>query len=356
VRMQGQLQRAIGILCQQMQFADDRGMSGTVVAGWLLAMWGEVRAELNDLDEALRLAEKGARLAEQGGEVSMLGWSYLCLVRVLFSMGNMTAAEEIVLKAGGIARDQHVPPSIVNRMAAWQARIWLAQDKLDAALQWVTQRGLDPDADLPYTHEAEYLVLARILMAQGLHGQQGRLDESAKLLQRLLEAAEDGGRTSTVIEILMLQALACQAEGDTPRAQAALERSLTRAEPCGFVRIFVDEGPPMAQLLYEALTRGIAPEYVRRLLAEFPDVEPESAEPAAIHKPLSGLIEPLSERELEVLQLMAQGLANQAIADRLFLALNTIKAHSRNIYGKLGVHSRTQAVARAGTLGILPSV
>jgi LuxR family maltose regulon positive regulatory protein len=136
---------------------------------------------------------------------------------------------------------------------------------------------------------------------------------------------------------------------------AALERALAAAEPGGFLRIFVDEGPSMARLLYEAVTRGIAPDYARRLLSAFPVAEPEQTTASEKQAPQSELVEPLSERELEVLLLFAEGLTNQEIASRLFLSLNTVKAHSSNIYGKLGVHSRTQAVARARALGLLPS-
>jgi len=133
-----------------------------------------------------------------------------------------------------------------------------------------------------------------------------------------------------------------------------LEQALTLAEPGGFIRVFVDEGPPMAHLLYEAVTRGIAVDYARRLLSAFSVVETEQTVPAKTLAPAQELIEPLSERELEVLQLIAQGLTNQEVASRLYLSLNTVKAHSRNIYGKLDVHSRVQAVAKARTLGLLP--
>jgi LuxR family maltose regulon positive regulatory protein len=158
-----------------------------------------------------------------------------------------------------------------------------------------------------------------------------------------------------VIEVLLLQALAFQAGGDTDQATTALGRALALAEPGGFIRVFVDEGPPMARLLYEALSRGIAPDYVRRLLSAFPDAKLEPASPGSTQAPKSDLIEPLSEREIEVLELVAEGLTNQEIASRLFLSQHTIKAHTRNIYGKLDVHSRTEAVARGRALGVLPS-
>jgi LuxR family maltose regulon positive regulatory protein len=198
-------------------------------------------------------------------------------------------------------------------------------------------------------HEIEYIALARLLIAQE------RQEEASRLLQRLLEGTEAGGRNSRTIEVLNLQALAAQAGEDTTQAITSLERALSLAEPGGFVRIFVDEGPSMASLLYAALSYGIAPDYVRRLLAAFPVAEPEKTAAPPTQVPQSELIEPLSDREIEVLQLIAQGLTNREIATRLFLSVNTVKAHSRNIYGKLGAHSRTQAVARAQALGILPS-
>ena len=261
----------------------------------------------------------------------------------------MDGAEEIIQRMKNIARETHVPPWITSLMAAWQARIWLAQDKLDATSQWVQERGLDADRDPAYLHEMEHMALARLLIAQG------RQDEASRLLRRLLDATEAGGRISRAIEILNLQALTAQARDDTTKAMTSLERALSLAEPGGFIRIFVDEGPPMARLLYQALDRGIAPDYTRRLLAAFPIVEPEGTALSSTQVPKAELIEPLSEREIEVLQLIAEGLTNREIAVRLFLSVNTVKVHSRNIYGKLGAHNRTEAAARAQALGILPS-
>jgi LuxR family maltose regulon positive regulatory protein len=179
------------------------------------------------------------------------------------------------------------------------------------------------------------------------------------LLERLLKAAEEGRRMGSAIEILVLQALAHEAQGNIPLALAPLERALALAESEGYVRIFVDEGQPMARLLYEILSRaeapsrGIAPDYVRQLLAAFPDIEPDQIGPPKTQVPKSELVEPLSEREIEVLQLIAEGLTNQEVATRLYLSLHTVKVHARNIYGKLGVKNRTQAVAKGKALGIL---
>jgi LuxR family maltose regulon positive regulatory protein len=360
LRQQGRLQRTIEICQQQLQLVYESGLSQTAMAGWLLAIWGEVLAELNDLDGAIHQAKNGAELTGRGSDVAMLGWSCLCLVRVLFARGDMADAEEIIQKMENIAREYHVPPWITSPMAAWQARIWLAQDKLDSASHWVGERGLDADGDPTYLHEMEYMVLARILIAQG------RLDEATSLLQRLLEATETGGRTSRAIEVLVLQALAVQAQGDTIQAITTLERALSLAEPGGYVRIFVDEGPPMARLLYEAVARGIMPDYTRKLLAAFEDAtkdERRRTEPSpssSVIRPSSpalskaeGLVEPLSQRELEVLQLIAEGLSNREISERLFLALSTVKGHNRNIFGKLQVQRRTEAVARARELGLV---
>jgi LuxR family maltose regulon positive regulatory protein len=347
MRWQGRLERVIKICQQQLQLANDSGLSQTYVVGWLLAIWGEALAELNDLDGAFHQAVKGVELTERGGDVGTMGWSYLCLMRILFSRGDITGVEEVIHRIDNYAREHFVPQWISHRMAAWQARIWLAETKLDAASQWMGDRGLDADGEFTFRNEREYIVLARILMAQG------RLDEAIGLLQRLLEAAETSGHTTRAIEILLLQALAFQARDDTGQAMHTLERALTLAEPGGFIRIFVDEGPPMARLLYEALSRETAPDYVGRLLSAFPTNEPAQTDSAPTQIPGAEMVEPLSERELEVLQLIAEGLTNPDIASRLFLALNTVKVHTRNIYGKLGVNNRTQAVTRARTLGIL---
>jgi LuxR family maltose regulon positive regulatory protein len=349
LKARGRLLQVRELCRQRVQFAKHSGMSQTSVVGWLLAIWGEVLLETNDVDGALDLGEKSIELTGRGGDAGILGWSCLCLTRVLFSKGDMAGAEEIVQRMEKVARESIVPTWIMDQNAAWQSRIWLAQGNLEAAAQWVRERGLVPDEAPTYLGGFEYISLARILIAQG------RWDETTKFLQCMLEAAEAGGDTTRVIEIMILQTLACQAGGDTYQALDTLECVLNLAEPRGFYRIFVDEGSSMARLLYEALGRGIAPDYVRRLLAAFPIDEPVQVDPSESQVSQFAYVESLSERETEILQLIAKGLTNPEIANRLFLSLHTVKTHTRNIYGKLGVHNRTEAVAKARVLGILPS-
>lgn len=347
-RQQGQLRRCAEICEQQLEFAQENGMSQTLVAGWLSAIWGETLAELNEPDRALQHASNGVKLTERGEDVMVIGWSNLCLLRVLFSRGDMAGAERIIQKMENIARKHDVPRFISNQVTAWQVRILLAQNQLTAAYRCLQDSGLDIDAVGTRFREVGYIALARTLIADG------RSDESAVLLQRLFEETETSEHTSRLIEILMLQTLTWQARDDTDQAMTALGRALDIAEPGGYIRIFVDEGPQLARLLYEALVRGISTDYVRRLLTAFPVPETKKISSSQTYASNLELIEPLSEREIEVLQLIAEGLPNQDIGSRLFVSLNTVKVHTRNIYGKLGIHNRTQAVAKARALGILP--
>ena len=234
-----------------------------------------------------------------------------------------------------------------------QVRFWLKQNMLKEVETWLDDHGTNLDAVSHFKTKLTFTMQARALLALAREDHPGGryLDTALELLAELLELAEDKGWVDKAIEILALQALASEAYGDTSRAGKILERALSLAEPEGYIRTFVDEGSPMARLLHAALARGIAPDYVRRLLAAFPVTE--TGQPIPSTSPESGLIEHLSERELEVLALIAEGLTNQEVGAGLFLSLNTVKAHTRNIYGKLGVHSRTQAIARAHEIGLL---
>jgi LuxR family maltose regulon positive regulatory protein len=241
-----------------------------------------------------------------------------------------------------------------------QARLWFDQGDLESAFKWLEERGLDrlPDEEkmndpgaasaLPYDLRAgEQVMAVRIYIAQN------RLIEALDLAQPLLLSAEQQNRVRRVIEISNLQALAHQGRGEIEEALSVLGRSLRLAEPGDHVRIFVDEGQAMARLLHEAASQGIHADYCGRLLAAFKKAEPIQAPTGAEFHPPE-MIEPLSARELEILLLIAEGLSNRAIADRLSITISTVKGHASNIYGKLAVTRRTEAIARGRTLGLIP--
>jgi len=346
LRQQGKLERVTEICHQQWQLANKSGLSHTAEAGWVLAIWGETLAEQGNLDEANHKTQKGNKLTE-GGDMAVLDWGNLCLTRVLFTSGDIAGAEAIIKKMDDLAKNRVVPPWITTQKTAWQVRIWLIQDKLEEASQWVSERGLSISGEPHNIQDMDHIALARTLIAKGQPA------DTFDLLERIHDATEGSGYTSKEIETLLLQALAFQAWGDTTRAMIPLKQALAQAEPGGFLRIFVDEGPPMARLLYEALSRELSPEYVQKLLAAFPDIEPEKNLLRNQIDSDSEWIEPLSERELEVLQLIADGSSRPEIASRLVISLNTVKTHSRNIYSKLGVNNQMQAVGKARGLGLL---
>jgi LuxR family maltose regulon positive regulatory protein len=204
------------------------------------------------------------------------------------------------------------------------------------------------DDELSYKHVDGYSVLARALISRG------RLDEAARLLARLAQMTEAAGAMDYVIETLVLQALVLQAQGRDNEALASLERALILAEPEGYVRTFIDEGPQMGQLLRRAVVHGIAVDYAGRLLAALEEEAMRTATPLAISEgPRSPLVEPLSPRETEVLRLLTTHLSHAEMAEELVVSVNTVRSHVKNIYSKLDAHSRMEAVERARELGLL---
>jgi LuxR family maltose regulon positive regulatory protein len=277
---------------------------------------------------------------------------YSTLARVLHAKGDRGGARRAFQSAEQSSQKMTGYLSARRWVEDCQVRLWSAQGRVSDIAAWMQETDLRVDDQINFGRELEHIILARALVAVGLEqAEEPFLDKALDLLARLLHMAESRGWVGKAIEIRVLQALAHQGRGDTGAALIVLERVLSNAEPQGYVRTFVDEGPPMARLLAEAADRGIAPNYAGWLLAAFGDRMKD--EPAASVLRPSFTVENLSERELEVLQLIAEGLSNREIAERLFLALSTVKVHTRNIYGKLGVHSRVQAVTRARKLGLL---
>ena len=265
--------------------------------------------------------------------------------------GDLDGALALLDEADRVYVGDYLPN--VRPVPALRARLWLRRGELDEAEAWAAQRHLSPDDELSYLHEYEDVTLARLLLARHRRDRDDRaLEVALGLLDRLLAAAQDGGRAGSLLEVLILQALAHQARGDAADGLVELQRAVALAQPEGYVRLFADEGPPMAALLKKLTKERPAAGYVRRLLAA--TASTAGAEQRRPGRP-AALVEPLSDRELDVLRLLGTDLDGPDIARALSVSLNTMRTHTRNIYAKLGVTSRRAAVRQAHHLNLLPT-
>jgi LuxR family maltose regulon positive regulatory protein len=345
--VQGQLRRAADLCQEALRLAEERGARQFGTVGYALVKLGDVLYERGDLTAARDHASEGVKLMQRWQQPYEMASGYTVLATILQAQNDAEGALEALQYAEKIQSrhpNYHKLNSMVN---ICRVRLCLAQGGPEDAARQAMETRLG-ETEILIFREQEQMILARVLVAQG------RWNEALHLLAQLAEDAEAGGRFGRLIEILALQAVARQLQGDTARALVVLEKALSLGEPEGYVRIFVDQGASMATLLQQAGARGTAPDYVSRLLAalEAEGKESASAPPPSSPSPFS-LVEPLTSRETEVLRLLGQGYSNQQIAETLVVTLNTVKKHASSIYGKLGVRSRTQAVVRAQELGLL---
>ena len=305
----------------------------------------EILRQRDDLAGAAQHLHQARDLGEENGLPQNPYRSRVAAAGIRQAEGDPEAALGLLAEAGRLYANDFSPD--VRPIDALKARVWIVQGRLSEAMGWARESGLSAADDLIYVREFEHITLARLILAQGAHDRSDdRIGEAIDLLERLLAAADDGGRTGSVIEILVVQALARRARNDAPGAQASLERAVALAEPEGYVRVVADEGQAMAALLRLAAQQRDASSYLRRLLAA--TVTPASRAPVD-----QRLIESLSERELEVLRLLESDLDGPDIARELTVSLATVRTHTGNIYAKLGVNNRRAAVRRAAELGLL---
>jgi LuxR family maltose regulon positive regulatory protein len=311
---------------------------------------GELLREWNQLEQAEQHLEQGMDLdrGTMTAEAEMITRGYLALARLQQACGQSTRALQTLDAFARLCRQRGFAPALGARGAAVRAQMELAQGNLAAALYWAQTSGLSPTAAPSYTHEREYLSLVRVCIAQGRAQPLGSfLMEALALLERLLEDAEPKARMGSVIEILLLRALALQAQGQQEEALRILGRALAIAEPEGYLRLFLDEGAPMLSLLHQAYTHQITPGYVLTLL----EAAGQQVRPTPHRSSVLGDF--LTEREREVLRLLVEGASNREIAEHLVLSINTVKKYVFNICSKLNVQSRAQVIARVRTLNIL---
>jgi len=346
--LRGQFKEAKDIFQQSISHANENGLSETEIAGSLYGNLGVIFCEWNDLNEGIRLINKGIELNKQGRDPLMLASCRINLFRALIYRMDLVGAFSVIEKLNESTREFRLPPWITNVIAANNVYSWLANGNLNAATQWAKEKGLSVDNKLTNLREPEHIALVFILIAQG------QLDDADRLLQRLIENAKAGDRVYVVIEMRLMRALILKAQKNTSAALGELKLALSLAEPGGLIMIFVSKGKPVSELLEEivAVKKGdqdatkteFSLSYAKKLLSAFKAAAPPKTE---------CLLDPISEREMEVLHLIAAGLSNREIADKLFISLNTVKTHTKNINSKLDVNSRIQAIARAKELGLL---
>jgi LuxR family maltose regulon positive regulatory protein len=356
---QGRLRQAMRTYEQALQLANSQGAPVLRGTADIYVGMSDLERERNDLQSATQHLLHSQELGEHAGfPQNRYRWR-VAMARIREAEGDLDGALDLFDEAERLYMSDFSPN--VRPIAALKTRVWLAQGRLGEALDWAREQGLSARDDLSYGREFEHITLARVLLAQykSNHAENSILDAKG-LLQRLLQAAEADERTGSIIEILILQALAHQMRDDVPAALAPLSRALRLAEPEGYLRTLVDEGPPMVHLLSAAARQGILPDYIGTLLAAFPetlearDLRLGDAAQAASLKPRApDLVEPLSQRELDVLRLLRTELSGPDIARELMVSLNTLRTHTKNIYDKLGVNNRRAAVHRAEELKLL---
>ncbi|MCB0115368.1 MAG: hypothetical protein KDD84_14815, partial [Caldilineaceae bacterium] len=346
---QGRLHQAMRIYEEAVQLAEEHGEPARRAALNLYADLCELHCERGDTATAAAYLQQGQTVAGSAPSPAHQVRLNRAMASVSQAEGDLDTALDLLHEAERL--DSRPSASVLPPPAALKTRIWLRQGRLAEALAWVQAQQLSTDDDLRAAAAFEYITLARVYLAQHrIQRSQGALQQAADLLARLLQAADAGGRVSSVIEILVLQALVHQACGEIPAALRSLGRALTLAQPEGYVRIFAAEGDPMRALLAESLAHGADPAYVTQLLSALRQDAQGAAAPPDTNQLL---VEPLSNRELDVLRLLTTGHTNQAIADELVIAVSTVKKHVNNIFGKLGVESRTQAAERARQLHLV---
>jgi len=341
--LQGSLYQADNTYRQALKSGAQITGKHSPVAGIAEIGLGILYYEWNELEKSHQHFIAGIELGKQWNNSEILLAGHFGLARLDLTQGNFARAFALLKELETILSDNQAQ-MLLPAVHAFRARLWIYQGNLTDANRWLQSANLQLDGTLTYLQESDYITYARFLIA----GQQW--DDADRLISHLIEFADSGNRNTRIIELLILQSLVQQGQGQSRRAEETLARALKIAEPEGYIRTFLDEGPALVALLYPLVADATSSAYTREILRAFRMQEIESQE---IEDSQSDLIEPLSDREIEVLQCLAEGLSNREIALKLTVSLSTIKTHTRNIYGKLGVNSRTQAIAQAKIWGLI---
>ena len=342
---QGSLRQAARIYSDTLQMATRPDGQKSIIAGRLYGELSQVYYEWNHLEEAFLFAQQCLTLCRQWGNMDLQAVGYVMLARLERLQAHPEKVQEAMQAAEQLVNEYDFAPKYSVWVKSALARLFIVQGNLEKASQIIQQNGINAgsiaaDAEISYLQEPTVLILVRLLIAKGEY------NAALVLSQRIFQRAEAEKRMGRVIEVLVLQALALQGKKDMDQALAVLEKAFLLAQPEGYTRVFLDEGEPMAKLLYRARSQRIGSGYAAELLSALGIAFGSALPPAKL------LITPLTLRELEVLKLIEAGCTNQEIAAELVISIPTVKRHISNIYTKLGASNRTQAVSRGKELNL----
>jgi LuxR family maltose regulon positive regulatory protein len=347
--LQGECHKAVETYSRLIDEAEKKGMANSGILGSIYAALGSIYCEMNDIEKGRSLLKKGKQVAELGHDALMLAATRLNEIRLHFYTQDLSQVLKVLNEMESIPHSSFYPPWIRHVLSAIRPWIWMRTGHQKKAEEWAIKLGFPAQDDMSMRREIEYTVLARFLIAQR------DTNKAGKLLGYLMIDAQKGDRLFKIVELKILKSINLYFQDKIKPSVEELYSALSFAEPRGLFRVFVYEGELLAELIEVILDEksnskkdpypDVSELYLKNLIETIREDKQKSG--------TSYLEEALSERELEVLQYIADGLTNKQIADKLFVSLNTIRTHTKKMNSKLGVHSRTQAVARAKELGLI---
>jgi LuxR family maltose regulon positive regulatory protein len=345
--IQGHLNEALETCQEGLKFIDRNDLQSAPMSGEVLLGYCFLLCERYDLSQAENFLKRGTELARSGGVALVLAWAYYVKMRYLVAKGDLLAAEAVAGEADQLPQISGLALWVVSGISALKVLIWVRLGKLNEAEQFLKRRGIWTESKIHYSFQREHLSLAALLIAKG------DFTDAGVLLDRIIDWAEATKQYRTLICTQVLYSMVYAAQDEMRKALQSLAFAMELAEPEGYLLTILELGAGIAPILYEASQKGIHPEYASRLLAGLKETRFVPIARSDSQKKQPEFLTPLRSREIEVLNLVADGLTNKEIANKLHLSLRTVKFHMTSIFTKLEVDNRLQAVEKARMLGIL---
>jgi LuxR family maltose regulon positive regulatory protein len=344
---QGYLKEAIEVCREGLKFIDQNRLRDAPISGEVLLAWCFLLCERYDLSQAEEYLIQGTKLAHEGNVAWVRAWAFYVKLRYLIAQEDLLAADQAAEEADSLFQLSELPVWVVTGISALTTLIWVRLGKLDQAEKHLQKRGIWTESQIRFSYEGEFLSLAALLIAKG------DFKTAGGLLDRITAWAEETKQVRTLICAWMLRSMVFTGQKENQKALQSMARAMELAEPEGYLLTILELGVGIGPVLYEAIQRRIHPEYATRLLECIKETHPHPIMGPDMQKGQTRILTALSERELEVLRMVAQGQTNKEIASKLHLSLRTVKFHMTSVFTKLEVENRVQAVARAKLLGIL---